>query len=310
MEQNLVIACIKESTYRKNQHRNVEVQRVPLSKLQMGAELKLSEQHKMSVVKLSDEELTFVIDDLRCYTLNRYWQVLGTVKLNSYPCYCEQESERFALYFETPVEKPEEGAYQRLAEQIGQMRENAEDMDIWKNIPLAREIMHLFKDCCPLRDEEVNPSVRMQAMQTLSDDNLLSDKDLPRLFLSFYQYWELNNDLLNEEDGEPQDYENYAKYLPDELFKYSWMVDPCMTEDLYDKLFGKDSMLRFDTIQLSPQWEKEIYDIEMETYDELKGESRGMGFCFMYWSAKGGKAEKHGIHWRSPQVMNPGVRFD
>ena len=87
MEQNLVIACIKESTYRKNQHRNVEVQRIPLSKLQMGAELKLSEQHKMSVVKLTEEELTFVIDDLRCYTLNRYWQVLGTVKLNSYPCY-------------------------------------------------------------------------------------------------------------------------------------------------------------------------------------------------------------------------------
>ena len=51
-------------------------------------------------------------------------------------------------------------------------------------------------------------------------------------------------------------------------------------------------MLRFDTIQLSPQWEKEIYDIEKETYDELKGESRGMGFCFMYWSTKSASSRR------------------
>ena len=310
MEQNLVIYRINESKFRKQIHRDIQVQRVPLSKLKRGAELKLSDQRKMSVIQLTDDELRFMVDGFRTYTLNRHWQVLGTVKLDFCPSHCEKESERFAFYFETPVETPQEGAYDRMVELVGIMRQNAEDADTWKNIPLAQELMHLFKDCTPLRDGEINPELRMQAMEVLSADDLVPESDVPRLMLSFYQYWEINNELRIEEDGEPEDIEDYLNELPDKLFKYSWMVDPCITEDLYRKLFGKDSMLRFDGIQLTPEWEKKVYDIEKEVAEALKDESKGMGFCFSYWSTKTGVAAKHGIHWRSPRVMNPDVRFD
>ena len=312
MEQSFVIVRINEAKSRKQLHRDFQVRRIPLSKLKMGAELELSDQRKMNVIQLTDEELKFMIDGFRCYTLNRQWQVLGTVRFDVCPSSCEQESERFAFYFETPVETPEAGAYDRLVELVGTMRENVQDMEDWKNIPLAREIMHILKDCTPLRDEEINPELRMQACEVLTDDDehLLSEYDVPRLMLSFYQYWEICNELRTEVDPEPEDIEEFVEALPDKLFKFAWMVDPAMTEDLYRKLFGKDSMLRFDGIQLRPKWEREVYDIEKETYAELKGESRGMGFCFSYWSTKTGIAAKHGIHWRSPRVMNPGVRFD
>lgn len=310
MEQELVIVRINEVAHHNEIHRSFETQRIPLSKLRLGAEISISEQRKMNVISLNDEELKFMIDDVRCYTLNRYWQVLGTVKMGCYPTYLEEDRERFAFYFATPVEKPVEGTYERLVELITQMRENAEELSDWKNIPLAREIMHLFKDCCPLRDDEVNPEVRMQAMGTMAEDRLLSEKDLPRLFLSFYQYWELCNEMLIEADGKPQQYEDMLESLYDKLFKLSWSVDPGMTEDLYDKLFGKDSTLRFDFVQLSPEWEKAIYDIEKETVEEVGSEYQGMGFCFEIWAAKTSKAANHGIHWRSPHVMNPEVMFD
>lgn len=311
MEQELVIARINESVYFGNPSREVEFQRIPLSKLRLGAEIKISKQRKMNIVKLTDEELTFFIDDQRCYTLNREWQVLGTVKFDCYPCNCEKDTERFAFYFETKVDRPDTGVYDRIVDIYNTMKANAEDMDNWKNIPLAREMMHLFKDCCPLRDaDEVDPKVRMQAMRAMTEGYLLSDQDVPRLFLSFYQYWEICDELRIEADGEPNDYKEFLRSLDEKLFKYSWMSDPNMTSDLYDRLFGSDSMLRFDILQLSPQWEKEVYEIEKEAYEDVKDFPRGMGFCFSYWSSKTAAAANHGFRWRSPKVMNPKVRFD
>lgn len=311
MEQKLVIVRYNETIDDGSPYRKFEIKRVPLSKLKLGAEIKISKQRKMNIVKLTDEELTFFIDDQRSYTLNRYWQVLGTVKFDCYPTYCEKDTERFAFYFETEVDRPEPGVYDRVVEIYQTMKENAEDMDIWKNIPLARELMHLLKDCCPLRDEGmVDPSARMSAMQQMTEGYLLSDQDLPRLFLSFYQYWEICDDLRIKEDGEPNNYKRFHNSLGDKLFKFSWMSDPNITCDLYERLFGKDSTLRFDTLQLSPQWEKEVYDIEKETFEDVKDFPRGMGFCFAYWSSKTATAAKHGFRWRSPRVMNPKVRFD
>jgi hypothetical protein len=88
------------------------------------------------------------------------------------------------------------------------------------------------------------------------------------------------------------------------------MSDANMTSELYEKLFGNETTLRFDIIQLSPEWEKEIYDIEKESDEEVKGISRGMGFCHALWTAKTEVAAKHGFQWRSPRIMNPGTRFD
>ena len=145
MEQELVVVRINETVRRDTLYRKYETQRIPISKLRMGAEIKLSDQRNMNVVQFTDEELTFIIDNQRCYTLNRYWQVLGTVKMDVCPTLSEKETERFALYFETLVDKPETGVYERIVEIYNTMKENSEDMEIWKNIPLGRELVHLFK---------------------------------------------------------------------------------------------------------------------------------------------------------------------
>ena len=310
MKQNLVVVRINETLSRMGEKRVFEEKRIPLSKLVPGAVIKISEQRVMNVLELTEEEMSFKIDNDRCYTLNRYWQVLGTVKMSCVPTGYVEDFERFAFYFETPVKKPEEGAYERMTELIDTMHLNTEAQESWKNIPLAREIMHLVKDCTPLRDEEIDPSVRMLIVSTLADDDLLSPKDTPRLFLSFYQYFEICNELKTDQDAVQRGLKQFANKLYKNLFEFTWTVDPGMTEDLYLRLFAKKGSLRFDFAQLLPEWEKEVYDIESETAKKLGKTQRYRGFCHSYWSTKTEVAEKHGINWRSPRVMNPKVRFD
>lgn len=310
MKQNLVVVRINETLSRMGEKRVFEEKRIPLSKLVPGAVIKISEQRVMNVLELTEEELSFKIDNDRYYTLNRYWQVLGTVKMSCVPTSYVEDFERFAFYFETSVKKPEAGTYERMTELIDTMHLNTEAQESWKNIPLAREIMHLVKDCTPFRDEEIDPSVRMLIVSTLADDDLLSPKDTPRLFLSFYQYFEICNELKTDQDAVQRGLKQFANKLYKNLFEFTWTVDPGMTEDLYLRLFAKKGSLRFDFAQLLPEWEKEIYDIESETAKKLGKTQRYRGFCHSYWSAKTEVAEKHGINWRSPRVMNPKVRFD
>lgn len=59
-------------------------------------------------------------------------------------------------------------------------------------------------------------------------------------------------------------------------------------------------MLKFDPVERTQEWEDCIYDVEVECEKKLKGESRGMGFCFSYWSTKRAVLAKHGIDWCSP----------
>lgn len=309
MEQKLVICRVLESGVGTGVRREYDFQRVTLRELKMGGSIKISDTRKMRVVSLTDEELTFNIDDRQGYTLNRYWQVLGTVRLDNKSRY-EDEGERFVFYFETPVEKAEPGLYDHMVNLINEMRENAQDQDQWKNIPLAHEMMHLFKDCTPLRDEEINPVVRMSGIAAMEGEYLLVNQDVPRLFLSFYLYWEICSQLKEERDEDTNKEESFNKSLYDNIFKYTWSIDPNMTTELYLKLFDKDTTLRFDLLQLTPEWEKAIYDIERETAEELKGESKGMGYCFPYWATKTAKAAKRGLKWRSPHIMNPRVIFD
>ena len=68
--------------------------------------------------------------------------------------------------------------------------------------------------------------------------------------------------------------------------------------------------LKFDPVERSERWEEIIYDVEKECDRLLKGEPRGMGFCFSYWATKSSVLQKYGISWRSPSSMNPRVMFD
>ena len=68
--------------------------------------------------------------------------------------------------------------------------------------------------------------------------------------------------------------------------------------------------LQYDPIEDSEAYLSVIDEVERRLYDELKDEPRGMGSCFLYWSAKRDLLAEYGIEWRSPGVMNPRVMFD
>lgn len=308
MEQVLVIVRIEEIKDGDRQAKNRERMLIPLSELKPGAEIDLSAHRKMSVKELNAEELVFNVDN-RSYVLNRYWQVLGTVKMDV-PSDFSYENERFTFHFETPVEQAEDGLYGRMVDMMETMRKNSDEGKLWKNIPLAREMMHLFKDCTPLRDEEINPIVRMSGVNAIGNKNIISVNDTPRLYLSYLEYWEICNDLVMDGDGEVSDPKYFVSELDKQLFQYTTVVDPSFNFDTYEEMFGRASMLRFDPVQLTPKWEEKVYDIELETEREVGSEYKGMGFCFIVWSAKTKIASRYGFRWRSPQVMNPRVRFD
>ena len=102
----------------------------------------------------------------------------------------------------------------------------------------------------------------------------------------------------------------YFRTVDSYIEKLSWIVGDKMGKyglDCWNSLGGS---LKVDPIQASAEWEDVIYDVEKEVDEQLKGEPRGMGFCFMYWSAKRAALAKRGIEWKSPNAMNPRVMFD
>lgn len=309
MEQQLVIVRIEESKDEDEVTRTRTRQIVPLSQLKPGAEIAVSEHRRIQIIELNDEELRFTLNDTKHYVLNRYWQVLGTVKFDLQSDWFD-ESERFTFHFETPVEKAEPGVYERISELADAMLEQNGKGNYWKNIPLARETMHLFKDCCPVRDEELNPAVRIAGVEFMASEKMLPKNDVPRLFLSLYEYWEICHDLWEEQDGEIDTSEENTDWLNRNIFKYTWTIDSGMTSDLYERMFGKETFARFDFNQLSLEWEKAVYDIEKETEEEVGEEYLFDGFCFEIWDAKTRIAGRRGISWRSPHVMNPDAMWD
>ena len=98
MEQKLVICRVLESGVGTGVRREYDFQRVTLRELKMRGSIKISDTRKMRVVSLTDEELTFNIDDRQGYTLNRYWQVLGTVMFDNVSRYSDL-GERFIFYY-------------------------------------------------------------------------------------------------------------------------------------------------------------------------------------------------------------------
>ena len=74
--------------------------------------------------------------------------------------------------------------------------------------------------------------------------------------------------------------------------------------------------MEYDPVEDDPKYQSifETIDDEVEALLAEEGytlKTVGMGFCHMFWSAKGRVLkEKYGIEWKSPKEMNPGVLFD
>ncbi len=73
----------------------------------------------------------------------------------------------------------------------------------------------------------------------------------------------------------------------------------------------REDDLRYDPIEWTEKWEKNIDKAIEIAESELTEYSRGMGFCFAYWDKLQHVLWEHfNIRWRTPDEMNPEVRFD
>ena len=191
---------------------------------------------------------------------------------------------------------------EKLVEQIltnvKVMGENAEEMRIWKNLPLAKETFELIKQ---VGDDE-GPLGRAMGCEMVVEK--LSQYDAPRFTLEMLHY-ELEQLQMAEEKSEDLTEEEVKEHIA-ELERFV-DIEHVSYEDYKER---SSRFLDFDEIERMPLWEEINYEIEAEIDKLLGDEPRGMGFCFIYWSVKRSVLAKHGIEWRDPHQMNPRVMFD
>lgn len=200
------------------------------------------------------------------------------------------------------VKMEKDNSSEQLVEQIlanvKVMGENAEEMRIWKNLPLAKETFELIKQ---VGDDE-GPLGRAMGCEMVVEK--LSEYDAPRFTLEMLRY-ELEQLQMAEEQSEDLTEEEVQKHIA-ELERF---ID--IEHVSYENYMKHSSRhLDFDEIERTPLWEEINYEIEAETDKLVSDEPRCMGFCFAYWSAKRGVLAKRGIEWRDPHQMNPRVLFD
>lgn len=304
MEQVLGIINIFESIDMGIRNYGVDGSYIPLADLKRGSEWVAAQcdgqvnpndpndtvhlELLLKVENLTEERLEFTLNG-RHRILNRQWQVLGTGSYGIPNPYIS-ESVRNIFFFSTNDGNKDD--YDRLWELGGQMSENADQGEIWKNIPLAREAMHILKDkrrCC------TEDQAREFCKMALNND-WIDGKETPRLYLSYldFYHWLLQS----------------TYYKEDRTYHLVNAIDP----DFNDEDFLKDEksycQLLFDPVQRTQEWEDLIYEVEKECDELLKDEPRHMGFCYRYWSTKREVLAKYGIQWKSPAIMNPKTRFD
>lgn len=306
--QNLVICSIHSTNdmgIRNDSRRRKEV---PVSELKEGTVIPVSEMRNIKVISLNDDELKFTMSGDATYTLNRHWQVLGTVSMGI-PNEYVSESERFVFLFETPMteDEEEEGMGDRIDELLDQLTESA---DYWKNIPIVRELLHLFKDCIALRSIECDLISRVDYCSVIADSEVLSQQETPRLCQSLFEYAKMCYEQITPDDGEIQLEQHFLNIWDDSIYNLAWTVNPDLTDEQWLSVVGYGGHLRYDLVQRTPEWENCIYEVEKDCVERLKDHPRGMGFCHAYWPVKRELLAKHGITWHTPAQMNPKVMFD
>lgn len=305
MEQQLYAVSIMETNDMGCRNYSCSRESFPLSALTKDATLTVSESWgqpnpadandcvhivwELTDMELTDDTFSFTMKGQR-FKLNRHWQVLGTLSYGIPNAYISA-SKRFIFYFSTE-ERTEESQFEQFQSLYNQMVANEGNGEYWKNIPLGHEALHLMKDVAPLQDEDTFK----QFCELVVDGKLLSEIDTPRLMLSFMDFWHA---LV----GSTYKYDN-------ETYRLLVMTSPRFDDNEKMSRIEDIRHLRYDPVQLSEAWEENIYDVEEELDKLFKDEERHMGFCFRYWSAKQAAWAKRGIEWRSPQIMNPKVRFD
>ena len=188
-----------------------------------------------------------------------------------------------------------------IIENVDQMRENSQNMRMWKNIPLAKESVQLLKD---IDDPEETPMGKALACEAIIQQ--LPEYDVPRFVLSILRY---KLELLQQSDElDPERYPT-PEDVQDEIQRLEDYID---TDHVSDETFHKryHRHLKAAHVERTPQWEENYYEVEQECDRRLGDTPRGMGFCFSYWSTLREVLAERGINWKSPALLNPGVMFD
>lgn len=191
---------------------------------------------------------------------------------------------------------------ERLVAIVKEMRENAEDMREWRNLPLADEFMQLLRG---IDDAEEQGIGQIRAIEAMLD--YLPEYDVPRYVLAIRRYEQEQLALCNEDDLKNEPY--LIEELSENIQKLEDYID---TEHVSDSVFREKygRHLKSDPVERTPEWEEIFYDVEQETDRRLGDTPRGMGFCFAYWATLRNVLAEHGIEWQSPHELNPRVMFD
>lgn len=191
---------------------------------------------------------------------------------------------------------------ERLLAIVNEMRENAQDMRSYRNLPLADEFMELLKS---IDDPEEEGIGKVHAIEAIVD--YLSEYDVPRRMLAIRRY-ELEQLALCTAD----DLKNEPHLAEELAYNIRKLEDYIDTQHIGTEDFRKkyNRHLKFDPIERTPEWEDIYYNVEQECDRRLGDTPRGMGFCFGYWAELRNVLAERGIEWHSPHELNPRVMFD
>lgn len=189
----------------------------------------------------------------------------------------------------------------KIVSLVDEMRQNSQEQNMWRNIPLAKECLHLLRNLDDPEEDDFGKALACRAVR-----RQLPEYDVPRFVLEILHY---EQGLLKEADkegiGEPESLDE-VEYDIQRLNDYTDIQKVGVKEfmELHDR------SLNFDPVERTPQWEEMYYEVQQECDRRLKGTPRGMGFCFAYWSTLRAVLSERGIQWHSPSEMNPRVMFD
>ena len=81
-----------------------------------------------------------------------------------------------------------------------------------------------------------------------------------------------------------------------------------IVDDVFDTVMNRRRNLKHDPVEMTEEYLAVIDEVDEKI--ETNREYHGFGSCHHVWSLKADYLAEKGIRWRSPNVLNPRVRFD
>lgn len=99
-------------------------------------------------------------------------------------------------------------------------------------------------------------------------------------------------------------------YEPDDCSDLVAIVSGSLSDERIRELLLSAQESRRGLIKNDPVEKTEEYLAVIDEVEERIDKDKTMDFCMEYWNLKAEYLFEHGIIWRSPAQINPGVMFD